>query len=78
MHGCLPAPRPDFTCLRQVLLRQGEPDRLPLIEHSADHEIKEAFLGQRMAPYPVMGSAEFTHEKLRQFALECVRGEVPI
>ncbi len=62
MRDRLPAPRPDFTRLRQVFFRQGEPDRLPLIEHSSDHEIKEAFLGERMAPYPAMGSCEFTHE----------------
>lgn len=40
----LPPPNPDFGRLRQVLLRQGQPDRLPLIELFPDHEIMEAVL----------------------------------
>lgn len=46
----LPKPNPDFNRLRKVLLRQGEPDRLPLVELFADHEIKEAVLGEKI-PY---------------------------
>ena len=39
-------PQPDFARLRKVLLRQGEPDRLPFIELFADREIMEAVLGE--------------------------------
>jgi uroporphyrinogen decarboxylase len=48
----LPAPSPNFSRLRQVLLRQGEPDRLPLIELFADREIMEAVIGE---PIPNVG-----------------------
>lgn len=34
--------KPDFTRLRKVLLRQGEPDRVPFYEHFVDKEIIEA------------------------------------
>lgn len=44
----LPAPQPDFARLRQVLLRQGEPDRLPLIELLVDREMMEAVLGEKI------------------------------
>src|SRR5512146_2290176 len=37
-------PRPDFSQLRKVLLRQGEPDRLPIIELLVDREMMEAVL----------------------------------
>jgi uroporphyrinogen decarboxylase len=45
-------PQPDFSRLRRVLLRQGEPDRLPLIELFADREIMEAVIGE---PIPYAG-----------------------
>jgi len=41
---------PDFSQLRKVLLRQGEPDHLPFAEIFADREIMEAILGE---PIPV-------------------------
>ena len=44
----LPAPQPDFARFRQVLLRQGEPDRLPQVELLADREMMEAVLGERI------------------------------
>ncbi len=44
----LPNPKPDFSQLRKVLLRQGEPDRLPLIELLVDREMMEAVLGERI------------------------------
>jgi uroporphyrinogen decarboxylase len=45
-------PQPDFSRLRRTLLRQGEPDRLPLIELFADREIMEAVIGE---PIPYAG-----------------------
>jgi uroporphyrinogen decarboxylase len=57
----LPRPRPDFGYLRQALLRQGEPARLPFIELLADHEMMEAFLGETV-PIPVQGSPTWTRE----------------
>lgn len=42
----LPPPSPDFERLRRVLLRQGEPDRLPFIELTADRESMEGVLGE--------------------------------
>ena len=50
MLSHLPKPKPDFTRLRKVLLRQGEPDRLPLVELLVDREMMEAVLGERI-PY---------------------------
>ncbi len=44
MNRSLPAPQPDFSRLRKVLLRQGEPDRLPLVELLVDREMMEAVL----------------------------------
>ncbi len=46
MLNSLPAPKPDFSQFRKVLLRQGEPDRLPLVELLVDREMMEAILGQ--------------------------------
>ena len=46
-----PKPRPDFERLRKVLLRQGQPDRLPFIELFADREIMEAVIGEKI-PVP--------------------------
>ena len=37
---------PDFERLRRVLLLQGEPDRVPLIELDAHRQVKSAFLGK--------------------------------
>lgn len=44
----LPPPKPDFTHMRKALLRQGEPDRLPLVELLVDREMMEAVLGERI------------------------------
>jgi uroporphyrinogen decarboxylase len=58
-----PKPDPDFQRLRRVLLRQGEPDRLPFVELFADREIMEAVIGE---PIPVA----LPHQrKLRELAL---------
>ena len=43
---------PDFSRLRTVLLRQGEPDRIPLYELFADQEIMEAVLGKSLPDSP--------------------------
>jgi uroporphyrinogen decarboxylase len=42
------SPQPDFECLRKVLLRQGEPDRVPFVELFADVQIMEAVIGERI------------------------------
>ncbi len=39
-------PSPSFDRLRQVLMRQGEPDRVPLAEVYIDNAVKAAFLGR--------------------------------
>lgn len=44
----LPKPDPDFTRLRKVLLRQGEPDRLPFIEVYINIPVMEAILGRKI------------------------------
>ncbi|MDY7076202.1 MAG: uroporphyrinogen decarboxylase family protein [Chloroflexota bacterium] len=44
-------PNPDFERLRKVLLRQGEPDRVPFIELFADREVMEAVVGE---PIPLL------------------------
>ena len=41
----LPKPRPDFSRLRTVLERAGEPDRVPFIELFADPEVISAVTG---------------------------------
>ncbi len=38
---------PDFTRLRDAVLRQGRSDRVPFLELFADFEIIEAVLGRR-------------------------------
>lgn len=43
---------PDFSRLRTVLLRQGEPDRIPFYELFADQEIMEAVLGKSLPDSP--------------------------
>jgi len=45
-------PAPDFELLKKVLLRQGEPERLPFIELLCDFEMMEAFLGEKYSPGP--------------------------
>ncbi len=45
-------PDPDFSRLRTVLLRQGEPDRIPFYELFADQEIMEAVLGKSLPDSP--------------------------
>ena len=65
MHS-LPPPRPDFANLRRVLLREGEPDRLPFVELLGDHVMKEAFLGER-ALQPVPGTTAYTWENRARY-----------
>lgn len=48
----MPSRKPDFRRLRQALLRQGQPERLPLVELLVDHEMKEAVLGERIPIAP--------------------------
>ncbi len=40
------SPAPDFDRLYKVILRQGEPDRLPFYEHYVDDEVIEAITGE--------------------------------
>jgi uroporphyrinogen decarboxylase len=58
------SPNPDFERLRKVLLRQGEPDRVPFVELFADREIMEAVIGESI---PV---AERHDRQLREVALQ--------
>lgn len=39
---------PDFERLRKVLLLEGKPDRVPLVELIVDNIVKEAFLGKKI------------------------------
>lgn len=41
--------RNDFSRVRQALLLQGPPDRVPLWELHVDHEVQQAFLGKPIA-----------------------------
>ena len=40
--------RNDFSRVRQSLMLEGKPDRVPLWELHVDHEVKEAFLGKQL------------------------------
>lgn len=40
-------PAPDYTRLRRAILRQGEPDRVPLLELKADDEVVAEIMGVR-------------------------------
>jgi uroporphyrinogen decarboxylase len=44
----LDRPDPDFGRLKQAILRQGTPDRLPLCEVNIDDEVVSAILGERV------------------------------
>lgn len=59
-----PHPDPDFERLRKVLLRQGEPDRVPFVELFADREIMEAVIGEAI---PAPNRHEYA---LRELALQ--------
>ncbi|MFH1005924.1 MAG: uroporphyrinogen decarboxylase family protein [Candidatus Latescibacterota bacterium] len=52
------APDPDFSRLRTVLLRQGEPDRIPFYELFADKEIMEAVLGHSLPDLAITGGSQ--------------------
>ena len=43
--------KPDFDRLKKVLLRQGEPDKVPFFELFADTEIMEVVTGEPMVKY---------------------------
>ena len=60
-----PQRKPDFQRLRRVLLRQGEPDRVPFIELFADVEIVAAVLGESLI-YPDPGDREQRETQLLQ------------
>lgn len=49
-------PTPDFSRLRRVLLREGEPDRVPFFEVLVDPEIMAAVMGEAL-PAPGGGKA---------------------
>ncbi len=40
------SPSPDFQYIKKVLLLQGEPDRVPIMEQSVDRDVKKAFIGR--------------------------------
>ncbi len=48
---------PDFERVRKTLLLQGEPDRVPIMEHNIDRDVKKAFLGR--APQTLEDEVEF-------------------
>lgn len=50
MMAGFPRPDPDAGRLIRVLFRRGEPGRVPLFELHIDNEIKEAVLGEKLAP----------------------------
>jgi uroporphyrinogen decarboxylase len=57
-----PSPSPDFGRLRQVLLRQGEPDRVPFVELFADDEVMAAVTGEPV-PSP-MGTDRASRDRM--------------
>lgn len=64
--------QPDFERFRKVVLRQGEPDRVPFVELFHDHEIMEAILGETV-PFPRAGEPETVkryHKARLKFWLE--------
>jgi uroporphyrinogen decarboxylase len=61
----LPPPSPDFGRLNRVLRRQGEPDRVPLIELMADRESMEGILGETL-PVPDPGDFDLRRRALDQ------------
>ncbi len=55
-------PSPDFARLRCVLLCEGQPDRVPVMELHVDRPMKEAFLGRSIADDPVAGEVQFWYQ----------------
>jgi uroporphyrinogen decarboxylase len=60
--------QPDFERLRKVLLRQGQPDRVPFVELFADREIMEAVIGE-----PIPASDPFQHDLQEIAGLRTIR-----
>jgi uroporphyrinogen decarboxylase len=50
-HSSASHPTPNFERMRKVLLRRGEPDRVPFVELFADREIMGAVIGE---PVPII------------------------
>ncbi|MEK6647276.1 MAG: uroporphyrinogen decarboxylase family protein [Candidatus Firestonebacteria bacterium] len=51
---------PNFERLRKVLLLQGEPDRIPIVELGVDDSVKKAFLGR--VSLTAKDNVDFWHE----------------
>jgi len=49
-HWKMRRERPDFNRLRKVLLREGEPDRIPFYELFADRVVVEKYTGKTLCP----------------------------
>jgi len=57
--------KPDFERLKKVLLRQGEPDKVPFYELFADTEIMEAVTGEPMVKYAQTNTREAREKYLK-------------
>jgi len=71
-HG----PEPDFARLRQAILRQGIPDRLPLFEVNIDDEVLSAILGEQVQNPGYVGrrvQREADQDKVRRYVQQQVR-----
>jgi uroporphyrinogen decarboxylase len=71
-------PDPDFGQLRQALLRQGEPDRLPLFEVGIDYEVISNLLGETVYNPAFMGrtilkAGEVNREATERYVGQLVR-----
>ena len=60
-------PGPDFERLRKVLLREGDPDRIPFIELYIDKEIMEAILGEKVPELLPGELADGEHEAQERY-----------
>jgi hypothetical protein len=60
-----PTPEPDFSRLRRALLREEEPDRVPLFEIQIDPELMSVILGEPV-PSPFETDPERIKIKLGQ------------
>jgi len=69
----LPEPRPDFSRVRTVLRREGEPDRVPFVELFADPEIMSEVAGAAIAdPLPTDHALREAHlRRIIQFWHAC-------
>lgn len=72
------SPSPNFERLLKVFYRQGEPDRLPIIELFADNPIMEAIVGERIPEIQTQvglplekNTLEYAYDRIIRFWYEC-------